>query len=518
MSCKRQGGFSMVLTLLALIVLAWLAGAKVYSDTQDHKRALGQGEAGSLELLKVASNKAIFDHLIDLQRGANLRWWGPTQNKASDAAQVDIAPKLGLDGEPHWQVSLGDLRAMGYLPASFNLGTSTGVNAGTYAIEFGRALITTPGGILVSCVATLPGGVLEYSRCQMQGMVWITLPIASGGQEDASITAPLLTRLGADGGMSLDPSIMKSMDPTQDRTGFIAGYGRKWFMRNPVAGQPVGVVAVRIGGNTAGFEELVRMGEQRDIVFGGNLSLGKNLFVQNDVTVGQAPGTPLGSPPGTNACVRITADGQINVNCQGQVSGNELSLAQASEGAPCTLGAPTLEGKATTRYAALNDGSLGFCAATVAGNQWVAVNRFRLAGADCTAAQEGTSATDLNDRQALVCRSGVYMRANVMSSNFVLIDTLKLNVGITGVAQVAKPTCPASGGLAGQARMMLAPLDEAGLGDYPRSPLVSGINRYAELDDPSSPTWKVHLEKAVDNTPIAGLVQLSIFCFYPLGR
>jgi hypothetical protein len=330
-------------------------------------------------------------------------------------------------------------------------------------------------------------------------------------------------------------------------------------MRNRVAGNPVGVVAVRIGGNTAGFEELVRIGDTRDPNLAGKLSVAGAVNVASSVNIGQDPAGATGDP-----CVRIAPNGSVVVGCSGAqlavqnasgstvvgtgtiqasgqiagaalrtgqgaessavtpqgltttgkvqaaqgLSGDRLALEIVTEGSPCS--ASGLAESSQAEYAALATGGLATCQ----GGIWATAARYGVAGADC--APEDTQAVEAGTQQGLICKQGVYMRVAALMSNFVLLETAKLTFE-PGVKQQSlnKPTCPSSGGQPAQLQLILIPGDEGPASTNAVGARVQGINRYADTETDTQ--WIVHLDRD-DGQALEGVVLVSIYCFYPLGR
>jgi hypothetical protein len=566
---RTQSGNALILALLALILLGAITLAKVQADIAEDKRAQGQSEASVLEVLKTAVNQAIFDNLVEMQQGQPMRPAGTLSSAA--AGGVQVAPTVLAGNQAQWQPSVQELRALGYLPASFNA-SSVAANGGQYRIQIRRE----PAGC-----ETLANS-FNGSSCKLEGMLVLDQPITDrnspGNQMDAVVVGTILKKLGADGGASLHPSLMAVVDQDAvtgtitDRRGFIAGFNSMWFQANPVPGSPAGVVGVKVGGDSQGFAQFVRINDTRDINFRGALTVVGVLNAASGVQVGSVPGTPSGT---SNPCVDISPSGQIDIKCTGQlnaaqgrftqldatgnvlgiteidlrglvtnqalsassaagtstlapgaisttgqvsaarvvaqagVKAQTLSLSDVQEGTACPAAAGT-----GTQYGGLNGGGLAMCA----GGQWLAINRFRSAGSVCGPGEgEGTSATDIGDKQTLICRGGVYQRLGALQTNFVLVRTDQLVfTAAGGPLRVNKPSCqdPRAGqtnaATAPQALIVLTAQSEASATD---AVSLSGVNRFAV--DNGDGTWTAHLERSFDNATVAGVSVAMVYCLYP---
>jgi hypothetical protein len=220
-----------------------------------------------------------------------------------------------------------------------------------------------------------------------------------------------------------------------------------------------------------------------------------------NVSAGAGAGLTTSSM-GANA---ITSTGNITAGTS--VNAQNLNLNTVAEGAPCTA----VAGK--TQYAGLAGGGMAMCNGTV----WLALNRFRQAGAACPPGEgEGTSATDLADKQALICKQGVYQRVAALTSNFVLMFTQELQYTAGGAPQVVnKPVCQAprgalaTPGTAPQPLIVLMAQSEASATD---AASVSGLNRFA-VD--TGGAWQTHLERSFDGATVAGVTLAGVYCLYP---
>jgi hypothetical protein len=283
----RQRGNALVFALLGLLVSALGAVGVVQGSHLQARQAAGNGEATILEKLRDATNEAIFDGLAAIRGGAEFGRNGVT------VKPVDVA------GELVWKPSVAELAAMGYLPTGW-AATSSSLNAAPYTISFSRV----PAG----CVA---------AACNVEGIVVLQGPIRAGsGDIDGAVIGPILTRLGADSGVSL------LTDPTH-----LQGFGNTWRADNPVTGQPAGVVAVRVGTTSSSFGQFIRIGDTRDPNLQGNLSVAGNTLFGDGTTRSefrsmlQIDGQPVELHDGSGmACVSLRPDGEVDILCNGALS------------------------------------------------------------------------------------------------------------------------------------------------------------------------------------------------------
>ena len=280
---RHQRGNALVFALLGLLVSALGAVGVIQGGRLQARHEAGNGEATILDSLRGATNNAIFEGMGQIQNGASVVKNG-----------VTIAP-VTVDGELVWHPAVADLVAMGYLPPGWAATTST-LNNAPYGIEFRRV----PAG----CIA---------AACNIEGHVILEGPIRAGADTDGAVIGPILARIGADSGVSLPT------DPTH-----ITGFGNTWSMDNPVAGQPAGVVAVRLGTASSGYGQFVRIGDTRDPNLLGNLSVaGNTLFgdggshseFRSALEVDAQP-VSVRNASGSD-CVRLRPDGVVDILCNG---------------------------------------------------------------------------------------------------------------------------------------------------------------------------------------------------------
>jgi len=284
---RRQDGNALVFALLGLLVSALGAMGLIQSNRLQAKHDAGNGEATILDNLRSATNNAIFESMGLIQNGA-----------AFSKNGVTITP-ANVDGELVWTPTIPQLVTMGYLPPGWTAVTST-LNAAPYAIAFQRQ----PAGCVVAA-------------CNIEGHIVLLGPIRSGPDDsDGAVIGPILTRIGADSGVSLP------MDPAH-----IQGFGNTWSLDNPVPGQPAGVVGVRVGTGSSGFGQFVRIGDTRDPNLLGDLTVAGNTLFGDGTTRSefrsalQIDAQPVAVRDASgNSCVTLRPDGVVEILCTGALS------------------------------------------------------------------------------------------------------------------------------------------------------------------------------------------------------
>lgn len=285
---RLQKGNALILALLALAVTGLGAATALQNKRVELKRDAGAAEATVLERLRNGVQAAVHEHLSAIQQGQAIAKGGVT---------VEALP---VDGELVWSPTIEQLRTMGYLPSGW-LTTRSSLNDGAYGISFRR----------------VPAGCAPVT-CDVEGLVAIRAPVLDGGPGspvDGVLIGPILTRSGADGGVSL---------ATAPAT--IQGFNGTWSYPNPVPGNPAGVVAMRVGTNTGGFSQFVRIGDMRDPNLGGDLSAAGNLSVSgSSVVSGKAEfgadtlirgAIRVGASEATS-CATLAPDGVLSMACAG---------------------------------------------------------------------------------------------------------------------------------------------------------------------------------------------------------
>lgn len=296
---RRQVGNALIFAMLGLAVSGIAAVGVMQGNRLRAKHDAGAGEGSVLDAIRSATNNAIMEQLDTLQSGQPL---------AKNTVEVD---PVDVNGELTWQPTIDDLKGMGYLPMGWYASKST-INNAPYTISFKR----TPAG----CVA---------AQCNIEGQVILSGALADGvaanggPAADGAVIGPILTRLGADSGVSL------ATGPAN-----ITGYGNTWLLANPVPSQPPGVVAVRVGTSSAAFSQFVRIGDTRDPNLRGNMTVAgdtafgtpghNNTHVMNgQASVRDASGTE---------CVSLDPSGTVAVKCAGAVTATTGTFADAGGG------------------------------------------------------------------------------------------------------------------------------------------------------------------------------------------
>ena len=544
---SRQRGNALVFALLGLLVSALGAAGVIQADRLKARQAAGNGEATILEKLRDATNEAIFDSLAAIRNGV-----------AFNRNGVTITP-ADTGGELAWKPTVGELAAMGYLPAGWTA-TASSLNAAPYAISFTR----------------VPAGCAP-SACNVEGLVVLQGPILAGASgSDGAVIGPILTRIGADSGVSL---------PTD--AGHIQGFGNTWRADNPVPGQPAGVVAVRVGTASSSFGQFIRIGDTRDPNLQGNLTVAGNTLFGDGTTRSefrsklQVDAQPVELRDGGGAaCMSLRPDGTVDILCNGALSastgvfkdasgrvstlagtglvtnggvtaqdglttpamtvfgpddpqslvvkagdlfvrnpagtallrvatngdvtaGRDLVAGGTVQAQRLTLSGTVDEGDACTpgQVAMMASGGLATCQ----GASFRATSRYARLGAACAAA--GLLAVDAMSADALVCRGGYYASQSALTSSRVYMAGFAVRHGDYIAAAVALPNgCPATASPVGpQATIFLLPQSDSETAGNPV------LNRNATW---TGQGWTISLTDG-SGAPTASDVVAEVYCLYP---
>lgn len=487
-SRRNQQGNALLLTLLALILSALAIAAKVHAQQIELKIKNGEIEATVLDQLRNAANNAIFENTVLIQRGQPF-------TKTFEGVTTTITPN-GTSGELIWEPSPNQLAAMGYLPTGWSSTTdqTSILNNQPYRITFHR----TPAG----CVPV---------NCNIEGAVVLMGAIGDPGtgHSDALVIGPILTRMGAEGAVSLPAT-----------PGTLSGFEGKWSTPNPVPGNPPGVVGVRIGTTSSAYAGFVHMGDLRDPKLAGsfsaegNLKIGGTSELNGEVTVNNAP---INVTDGTSTtCTRITA-GVITLTCTGRLNtktgvftegataGNlgiatndpntidvtvgdlfvkgpaggvvrftgtgsieaseDVKAGRALSGPKLQLTVPVAEGTPCNAgdVASLIGGGLATCPL----GTYVAAVRYGANKAACTT--EGGRAMDPATGEELLCRNGQWAIAAAFVSEMVAMGSMYVAHGDS----VPMPSCRDTGTAPPEPKILLRPANEA---------IEPVLNRGVEID------------------------------------
>jgi hypothetical protein len=532
----RQRGNALVWALLALLLMAVAGVGTLQAQRTQQRRDAGYAEATVLQALRNAVNAAIFEQVVGLQAGNALAKNG-----------VSVAPVMS-GGMLVWSPTVPQLAAMGYLPSGWTVTTSA-LNGAPYAVSFQR----TPAGCAPAACA-IEGQVVVMGALNDTG---------TPGQMDGVTVGALLTRIGADAGVSL---------PTAP--GAISGFDNTWSAANPVAGAPPGVLAVRVGTASAGFSQFVRINDSRDPNLAGSLTVAGALNVGGVATLRGAP-LHVNAADGTS-CVQLQPTGAVRVACSGalegrtgsftdgagnstlitpgtvtatggvsaggnltatgSVTGNRLRpVGNYAPGAACTEPNAVAGNLAQTGLVLCSSGAwraivtqasagqscspegttaqANGVALLCRGGSYVAMTSFlRRANTGSACAEAGAMAVDVATGAAVLCRGNpaggtlLWYRAQDLASNLQWIRSQEVVDGQV----VPKPTCGSSAGYSGQAAVMLTPMAE-GSSD-------ASFSRYA-VDNGSS--WTVFLRDSAGNVLQAHSASGSAtalaqqYCYYP---
>lgn len=244
---RGQEGNFLVTTLLGLVLAGISAVGYTNAKSDELKRGAGMGEATILANLQGGVNVLISNEWTSFQAGAPVTRSG-----------VTVTPTV-VGGELVWEPTIAQLNGMGVLPAGWTT-TRSSINGAPLRVRILRS----------------PAGC-SPATCFVEGRLWADAPYTSNSvanSSEARIVGPILTKIGADAGVSLPNS-----------AGQITGYGNTWTNANPVAGAPPGVVMIRVGDSSAAFAQFLRIGDARDPAFRGPMTVAGNTRLQSNLNV-----------------------------------------------------------------------------------------------------------------------------------------------------------------------------------------------------------------------------------------
>ncbi|TXI24164.1 MAG: hypothetical protein E6Q67_02810 [Roseateles sp.] len=271
---------------MALVVGALIAATQLQAQINNSKLNTGSAEGGVLGALADAGNSMVTEQLVTIQQGS------PVTKNGVTVTPTTVGPDL------YWIVAISDLKAMNYLPSSWNITKST-INNAPYALSFKRS----------------PTGCAPVN-CSIDGSVVLTGSIndtGATGQYDSVVVGAILNKLGVRGGVSLPQS-----------PGTITGYGNSWSIPNPVGGTPPGVAAAYFGTTSGTNSQFVRIQDSRNPDLQGPLSVAGNISTPagiagntiNATTSVTAGGAVTGATfKSANNCFQVDASGRVGTSC-----------------------------------------------------------------------------------------------------------------------------------------------------------------------------------------------------------
>lgn len=512
--------------MLALIVSAMIGFLALQEKVKADRMEFATVQGGDLALLRNAADAYASENFAALQKGANV-----TKNGVTLAA--------GTDTGQSYAPTVGNLRAMGYLPAGFtNQSTfSNGQAPGNYQVIVRR----TP----IGCAAVDP------ASCDVTGIVYIDQAVKAAGSTeiDGPALTAMLTALHEHGGISLPTN------PAQ-----VIGANAGWADVNPVAGQPAGVIAARFGFMSSGLGVFVRRNDTRDPNLQGTLTVagdvtGKSNVGTNDglaaclraalLSDGQIiaraanciaratinPNTGTIAANDATGAAQVTLDGGTgSMTASGQIAGASANLTNLSTpGTSCTgegdivrdstsaasgllicrarhyVSAAVAARGALSGDACIDEGEL--VRNTAAGSMGLLICRANLyrpvgmtvATAGTACAPDGALAQD-GPGSSLICQSGTWIHLASRMGNYAYIGAFEVTLNNTAAGQgaiVNKPTCLANGT---PKIYLLSKSDDQ----------IGFINRYA-TDGGSF--WQAFAVDGAGN-PVVAVMIAQTYCYY----
>lgn len=244
--------FSMALALIVASVAAMIAYREEAAKTQAD---FAQIQADTINSIRSAAEKLVFDHYTDFQAGKPITSGSVTLPWGNDPGSA-MHPTVD-------QLAAMDLGIQGISDA----GSYKSLTQGGYDITINRAP--------VGCEAS-PSG----TDCNISGMVCTDRPVRdqnARAEVDAFGIGKMLLRIGGNSGTSL-----------LGGTGEIVGVGGGWTAPNPISGNPAGIVCARFGYGVGQMFDFLRVRDTRDPQFMNNMTVKGGLNVLSTANVGDA--------------------------------------------------------------------------------------------------------------------------------------------------------------------------------------------------------------------------------------
>lgn len=350
------------------------------------------------------------------RQGEQLRRVGKAVNAYTVAKYSEVLNNSAVPGVANTRApSVAELAALGFLESSFIDRTLSG---GVYQ----TSLSLTPTGCVVP-------------NCQITGHVVTSTPFAFAGTVYSNAVGAAVTTAGVDAGAST----------TNGAT--IDGYNGGWTMTNPVAGQPTGILAMRVGADSIEFSQFLR----RDgaLPMTGALNMGNQRITSVMVAT---PGTTLCGTKGDWAQDALTGapvycDGskyQAVASANWKTTKAELPVCNAGEkGKIYTVMTPTTgtgirayacNGTGTWDPLAVNDDGTLTVAGNLQANTLTASLVVNAAGDSCAGYPTGAQAKDASG-SPLYCQSGAWASAISATSTIAAYGPLQsAGTGLGGTA------------------------------------------------------------------------------------
>ena len=195
----------------------------------------------------------------------------------------------------------------------------------------------------------------------------------------------------------------------------------------------------------------------------------------------------------TSAGLAVTVANRDLVAHAGLTAGRLGVRETVTPNTTCSTQISTAAG-ANIEYARTATGGLAACIS----GQWRTIGQFGTIGTSCS--PNGSFATDTTTGTGLVCRLGVWMRADDLFSAYVMVDSAVVTAG----SIVPMPTCGQLGNTVGTPAIYLLAQNESSKGAaFTRRAVAVGSS------------WRIELLD-YDNTPLSGPVKAiaQIYCKY----
>lgn len=290
-SKRAQRGTTMLEISLALALSAMATAAALRTQQRDQMLQEHDLQGQVLKKIQDATNGYIYENYTQHQNLTQVTRNGFTLPGGTAAGQT-------------LQPSVGNLISLGYLTSGVS--PTAIVNNGTYRIQLQR----------------VPAGCAP-ATCNITGLVFLDAPVSVNGDVNGPGVGRILGAVGVDGA--------SSMAGTSANLTALSGAS----MPNPVAGTPAGIVGARVGFDSTGSLQFLRVADTRDPNFQGPVTVAGATTLSSTLNVAGATtmNSTLNVAGNTTVGGTTTLNGPTTVNSSVYASGNVRSGGAIEAGA-----------------------------------------------------------------------------------------------------------------------------------------------------------------------------------------
>lgn len=273
-SKQAQRGTTMLEISLALALSAMATAATLRTQLRDQMLQDHDVQGQVLKKIQDATNGYISENYTQHQNLTQVTRNGFTLPAGTAAGQT-------------LQPSIANLISLGYL--TNGVASTAVVNNGTYRIQLQR----------------VPAGCAP-ANCNITGLVFLDAPVTVNGDVNGPGVGRILAAIGVDGAYS--------MAGTSANLTALSGAS----IANPVAGSPAGIVGARVGFDSTGTLQYLRVADTRDPNFQGPMTVAGATTLNSTLTVAGA--TTMNST--LNVAGNTTVGGTTTLNGLTTVNNN----------------------------------------------------------------------------------------------------------------------------------------------------------------------------------------------------